>query len=1433
MTRRGLGSKENPDRIEKYAMGQELGRGGFGVVYLALDTMTGKSVAVKRLSLQSMNEEDIEITQGEIELLKKLRHPNIVEYVDSVRTQDYLYIALEYVENGSLTGLVKKFGTFNETLSAMYTAQVLQGLSFLHEQGVIHRDIKGENILTTKEGFVKLADFGVAIQGVDHEHDVVGTPYWMAPEVIEMAGTSSACDIWSVGCTIIEMLTGKPPYFDYNPMTALFRIVQDEYPPFPEQISPALRDFLIQCFKKEPSFRKSAQELLSHPWIVNTVKSKALSSGKQQVSESAGDGTEKIMEKAASVIEQARASNEKLKDKQNLSSLFGNATADAFGDDDDDDTALLQLQKDIQRGNINVRQSRQGRYEGNSAHGQQRHNFHTIGLKDVEEFEKINQNLFENTLRGMVLRGKQQQDEPLGHDENANSGGPKLFKLEDVTPQDINEWAGKVGKASHKNNAQPIKLPAINEDNSFDFEEEFDLGDDDEQEPNMGTSKVQGNGSDHAQKSLQAFTEEDSDEDWDVDLKKTDKTDNRETRHNRTAHNSLKEKLSGKPALQAFADSDEEEDWDKAINSRLEDEPTPKGNDQLSGLLGKKPNLDVVFGKDDDDQEENWDSLVRPQSKSSGKEPTPRTEKSGLAQFQEDDEDEAAVEIEYPRKASSNSNKETSLLSPPDYSKESLKDKLARKQRSAPTKEHAWEEDQQPSSRDVVLDIDAALEEEGGESEILSDAKETSITARRQNSVLSILDKLQSSAQVSSEIILKSCKTLRSLFRESPALKQFFVKRHGVLPLLELLQTWKSTEDFFVICTLLSTMNHLVFNEPGLHESLALIGVTPSVMAFANSGFPPRVRQEAAKFVNQCCTNSRLTLQLFVAAGGASVLVELLKASVKGRRSQIHEDESSEDAASDVTTLDMDESSERSKGEMDQLLLRHAINGIVTVLNMQTVAMTQNEFRRLFIRTGILAPLVMALRASFYFVCNSLSGATLAEHTDESDPKSLHPNHKRSQWDETIDFTPDDFRRGVVPKTMLPSSPFLDTDMFVGESTDSKNTTIEQMNRRRSSMDTRGMRAALGEISDEDSDDDWKPFGMKDLTFSQPKNADPPHQSAPHHSRSRSEQVARPPSKEQMKPARNSTGNAGEYTIKAHELPICGTIKDVLGDMSSLMNLLVLLAQGDSVVKAAYNRKDLVKVLLFILRPAPYSLLNHELYAPIVYSSLKTIRHMSMEPSVVERMGDSGAISTLVPLLCEDSELDVLSEDSSHRYSKEVRHFVLHALFNLCRVNNQRRENAAMNGIIPPLQKLLQKQNSLQPLALPILCDLAHAGPTSRKILWRHNGVGMYIGILKRNYWAMHALNSLAVWLGKDPERVEVALTEKSHVDALVDMFTSAPRSYFETIVGHIESMLDRSPLLAKHMSFSFKFIEDIMTRLKKKNSVCLVKSYCHFLTKY
>lgn len=213
------------------------------------------------------------------------QHPNIVKYKGFVKTREFLNIILEYCENGSLQHICKRFGKFPENLVGVYISQVLEGLVYLHDQGVIHRDIKGANILTNKDGSVKLADFGVASANGVNDGAVVGSPYWMAPEVIEQFGATTASDIWSVGCVVIELLDGQPPYHQLKPMQALFRIVQDDCPPIPDGASPIVKDFLMHCFQKDSNLRISAKKLLRHPWMIATRKQLGVGEERKNASE--------------------------------------------------------------------------------------------------------------------------------------------------------------------------------------------------------------------------------------------------------------------------------------------------------------------------------------------------------------------------------------------------------------------------------------------------------------------------------------------------------------------------------------------------------------------------------------------------------------------------------------------------------------------------------------------------------------------------------------------------------------------------------------------------------------------------------------------------------------------------------------------------------------------------------------------------------------------------------------------------------------------------------------------------------------------------------------------------------------------------------------------------------------------------------------------
>ena len=268
-------------------LGELLGKGAFGAVYKGLAAGTGDFVAVKRVALEStgMTEKRKAELAKEVALLRGLRHKNIVRFLHSqVDTESgMMQLVMEYCGGGSLAQVVRRFGVLPETLMAIYLDQVLAGLAYLHSEGVIHRDIKGGNILLTKDGLVKLADFGIATRLSDPStstRSIVGTPYWMAPEIIETKPPTTAADIWSLGCTVIELVSGRPPFYEFGPIPAMFKMVGEPHPPFPpkDTISPLLVSFLHDCFVREPPMRATARELCSHPWVVScrkAAKSKA------------------------------------------------------------------------------------------------------------------------------------------------------------------------------------------------------------------------------------------------------------------------------------------------------------------------------------------------------------------------------------------------------------------------------------------------------------------------------------------------------------------------------------------------------------------------------------------------------------------------------------------------------------------------------------------------------------------------------------------------------------------------------------------------------------------------------------------------------------------------------------------------------------------------------------------------------------------------------------------------------------------------------------------------------------------------------------------------------------------------------------------------------------------------------------------------------
>ncbi|KAH7340244.1 hypothetical protein B0J17DRAFT_715475 [Rhizoctonia solani] len=258
-------NRQDGKRSIKWIKGALIGSGSFGSVYLGMDAVQGLLMAVKQVELptgSSANEERkksmLTALEREIELLKQLQHENIVQYLDSSIDTHHLNIFLEYVPGGSVATLLRNYG-----------------LNYLHEREIIHRDIKGGNILVDNKGGIKISDFGISKKVEDnllggsriHRPSLQGSVFWMAPEVVKQTSYTYKADIWSVGCLVVEMLTGQHPWAQLSQMQAIFKIGSLARPTIPPDISSEAEDFLNKTFELDFNIRPTAAELVNHPWV--------------------------------------------------------------------------------------------------------------------------------------------------------------------------------------------------------------------------------------------------------------------------------------------------------------------------------------------------------------------------------------------------------------------------------------------------------------------------------------------------------------------------------------------------------------------------------------------------------------------------------------------------------------------------------------------------------------------------------------------------------------------------------------------------------------------------------------------------------------------------------------------------------------------------------------------------------------------------------------------------------------------------------------------------------------------------------------------------------------------------------------------------------------------------------------------------------------
>ncbi|KXG48856.1 uncharacterized protein PGRI_027260 [Penicillium griseofulvum] len=272
--------------------GQLIGKGTYGRVYLGMNADNGEVLAVKLVEInpriagadKDRIKEMVAALDQEIDTMQHLEHPNIVQYLGCERGEFSISIYLEYISGGSVGSCLRKHGKFEESVVRSLTRQTLGGLAYLHDKGILHRDLKADNILLDLDGTCKISDFGISkktddIYGNDSSNSMQGSVFWMAPEVIQSQGQgySAKVDIWSLGCVVLEMFAGRRPWSKEEAIGAIFKLGSlSQAPPIPDDvsmnISPAALAFMYDCFTIDSAERPTAGTLLTrHPFCESDV----------------------------------------------------------------------------------------------------------------------------------------------------------------------------------------------------------------------------------------------------------------------------------------------------------------------------------------------------------------------------------------------------------------------------------------------------------------------------------------------------------------------------------------------------------------------------------------------------------------------------------------------------------------------------------------------------------------------------------------------------------------------------------------------------------------------------------------------------------------------------------------------------------------------------------------------------------------------------------------------------------------------------------------------------------------------------------------------------------------------------------------------------------------------------------------------------------
>ena len=1122
--------------------------------------MTGETVAVKQIQLANIPKSELGEIMSEIDLLKNLNHPNIVKYKGSEKTRDYLYIILEYCENGSLHNICKRFGKFPEGLVGVYISQVLDGLLYLHDQGVIHRDIKGANILTTKDGSVKLADFGVATKtGALSDYAVVGSPYWMAPEVIDQSGATTASDIWSVGCVVVELLEGKPPYHFLAPMPALFRIVQDDCPPLPEGASPVVKDFLLHCFQKDSNLRVSAKKLLRHPWMMAARKQLEQMKTGGSIRGSGISGTvydeavKSVQEWNQALKEPPKPAPSRINDAATLrapaqpslrrvtgtiSQEAGGTARPAIGKGRKPNRPTLpvdfsppimeaiseQPDESVYTPDTSAKVEARSSAEAGSAPAPQTAKLPIGGAAPATS-------LMDQRSKLVDLQQPEEETDNWDDDFEEDITTTKIAALKEVAHPVENDRFSRdpspekvVGiKLVGKTASQEPEVKRVESDDHFNRQTMVDSTDYDQRTirpptlRNVSSSPQFSRGIPPTRLPNPERDEQDDDDYSDL-VQDGDESHLNERIRNLKLQNSIGKRLFHPDDLRRPPVSNGSPLTPPPQPSTPTEPLTPHSYRPQSPAIGRVSPAASRANSMRMEKDEKWKEMRR-----------------ALGRYSEDDSEEDYSDVF----GDSMDGSDGDQLIPPGQ----------RLQLTTRLSNRSWLGDDIEDEDDPFAEIDEGLDAEADlEANVARDQH-----ARMCAFVTDLVEALK--PEQSEKELRHVCEQIDQVLTDMPEMKTQLLSSHGALALIQLLEI---SSDRVLVTQLLGILNLIIFEDAEAQENLCLIGAIPVVMTFTTKKWPHDLRLEAAHFIFAMCSTSRLTLQFVLSCRGLRTLVDL---------------------------IDEDYDDQRD-------LVWIGVGCISSVLELQSPA-SRNDFCRMLAQEGLLEPLSSAL--------TSVIG-------DGSDP----------------------------------------------------------------------------------------------------------------------------------------------YAQEA---------------LSHILQAFLIFSQSDTWLKKQVAARG---VLRRILQTA--SALDPE---PLT-QMLKIIKNLSMSPTILDEMQNANTIEILT---------NILAKHHTGPHGAEMANQVLNTMYNLCRLSKSRQEEAAQAGIIPQLMRVARNNSPLKQFALPILCDLAHAGKTTRKMFWQHQGLEFYLKLLEDPYWQVSALESILVWLQDETHRVEEVLLHPSSIDSLLCLFTTAKANAFENLL--------------------------------------------------